>query len=133
MKHLTGELNVRDEKLQSEVNQAILRNNDLKAQHEPILIVMEAEMKLTATIILVSTNAVSNPVHIVNVISLITIEFVLCRKYRYISNNEQKRKLKRVTNFSETLGLFFHRKTQRVTATKISTPRITPVTAQMIP
>ena len=44
---------------------------------------MEVKVKvmLTATMILVSTNAVSSPVHIVNVISLITIEFVLCRKY----------------------------------------------------
>jgi hypothetical protein len=39
-----------------------------------------AKMTLTATMILVSTNAVSNPVHIVNDISLITIEFVLWRK-----------------------------------------------------
>jgi hypothetical protein len=72
-----------------------LRYNDLKAQHELVLIVTEAKVMLTATIILVSTNAVSNPVHIVNVISLITIAFVLCRKYRYICNKEQRRKLKK--------------------------------------
>ena len=42
---------------------------------------VKGKVMLTATMILVSTNAVSSPVHIVNVISLITIEFVLCKKY----------------------------------------------------
>jgi hypothetical protein len=62
-----------------------------------MLIAMEAKAILTATIILASTNAMSKPVHIVNVIRLKTIEFVLFRKYGDISDIEQKHQVKKET------------------------------------